>query len=113
MYHLLCTYYPKSVSFTEMLMDFYIYDDILGTIQLTDKKLLHFKLSKLGQILRVDKTCFPRPGHILCWDNKNSFSFASYLQMFTKLGLFYCFANVHCHQVVKEAVGYMNKPFDL
>ena len=41
-----------------------MYDDILDTIQLTDKKLLHFKLSKSGQILRVDKTCFPRPSHI-------------------------------------------------
>ena len=33
--------------------------------------------------------------------------------MFTKLGLFYCFANVHCSQVVEEVVGYMNKPFNL
>ena len=41
-----------------------MYDDILDTIQLTDKKLLHFKLSKSGQILHVDKTCFPRPSHI-------------------------------------------------
>ena len=57
--------YPKSVSIIEFLMDFCIYDDILDTIQITDKKLLHFKLSKSGQILRVDKTCFPRPGHIL------------------------------------------------
>ena len=37
---------------------------ILDTIQVTDKKLLYFKLTKLGQNLRVDKTCFPRPGHI-------------------------------------------------
>ena len=29
--------------------------------------------------------------------------------MFTKLDLFYCFANMHCRQVVKEEVGYMNK----
>ena len=35
------------------------YDDILDTIRITDKKLLHFKLSKLGQILCVDKTGFP------------------------------------------------------
>ena len=44
------------------------HDDILDTIQITDKTfylhLLHFKLSKLGQILHVDKTGFPRPGHI-------------------------------------------------
>ena len=44
-------------------MDFGIYGGILGTIQITDKKLLHFKLAKSGQILRVDKTCFPRLGH--------------------------------------------------
>ena len=30
----------------------------------TDKKLLHFNLSKSGQILHVDKTGFPRPGYI-------------------------------------------------
>ena len=45
-------------------MDFYIYDDILNTIWITDKKLLDFKLSKLDQNLHVDKTGFPRPGHI-------------------------------------------------
>ena len=37
----------------------YVYDDILDIIQITDKKLLHFKLSKLGQMLCVDKTGFP------------------------------------------------------
>ena len=41
----------------------YSYDDISDTIWSTDKKLLHFKLSKLGQILHVDKTGSPRPGH--------------------------------------------------
>ena len=61
-YLLFCIHYPKSVSFIEFLMDLCIYDDILNTIQITDKMLLHFKLSKSGQILRVDKTCFPRPG---------------------------------------------------
>ena len=45
-------------------MDLCIYNEILDLILITDKKLLHFKLSKSGQILRVDKTCFPRPGHI-------------------------------------------------
>ena len=45
-------------------MDFCVYDDILDMIQITDKKLLHFKLLKSGQILRVHKTCFPRPSHI-------------------------------------------------
>ena len=45
----LCMYYAKAVSFIELFMDFCMYDDILDTILITDKKLLHFKLSKLGQ----------------------------------------------------------------
>ena len=56
--------YPISVSFIELFMDFCIYDDILDTVLITDEKLLHFKLSKSSQILCVDKTGFPRPGHI-------------------------------------------------
>ena len=48
-------------------MDFCIYDDIVDIIQIIDKELLHFKLLKSGQILHVDKTCFPRPGHIFKW----------------------------------------------
>ena len=59
-----CVCYSKSVSFIEFLMDLCTYDDILDATQITDKKVLHFKLSKSGQILCVDKTCFPRPGHI-------------------------------------------------
>ena len=55
--------YPQSVNFMEFLMNIYIHDDILDTIQIIDKKLLHFKLSKSGQIIRVDKTYFPKPGH--------------------------------------------------
>ena len=55
--------YPKSVNFIEILIDCCMYDDILDMIQMTDKKLLHVKLSKSGQILLVDKTCFPRPDH--------------------------------------------------
>ena len=55
--------YPKSVSFNEFLTDFCIYDDIVDTIRITDKKLLHFKLLKSSQILYVDKTGFPKPGH--------------------------------------------------
>ena len=57
--------YPKSVNFIEFLIDFCIYDDIVDTIQIIEEKLLHFKLLKLGQMLRVVKTYFPRPGHIL------------------------------------------------
>ena len=56
--------YTQSVSFIEFLMEFCIYDDI-DTILITDKKLLHFKFSKSGQILCIDKTGFPRPGHII------------------------------------------------
>ena len=63
-YLLFCIRYPIFVSFIEFLMDLYIYDDILDAIWIADKKLLHFKFSKLGQILHVDKTSFPRPGHI-------------------------------------------------
>ena len=51
MYLLLCMCYPHSVNFIEFLMDFCIYDNILDTIQIIDKKLLHFKLLKSGQIL--------------------------------------------------------------
>ena len=54
--------YPKSVNFIEFLMDVCIHDDMLDTIQFIQIKKLHFKLSKLGQILCVDKTGFPRPG---------------------------------------------------
>ena len=60
-YLLFCMCYPKSVNFIAFLMDFCIHDDILDMIQITDKKLLCFKLSKSRQILSVDKTCFPRP----------------------------------------------------
>ena len=67
MYRLFCMCYPKLVNFIEFLMDFCIYDDILDTIQITGKKLLHVKRSKFDQILRVDKTCFPRPGHIIIY----------------------------------------------
>ena len=62
-YLLFCMCYPKSGNFIEFLMEFYIYDNILNTIHITGKRLLHFKLSKSGQILCVDNTCFPRPGH--------------------------------------------------
>ena len=64
MYLLFCMCYPTSVNFIEFLMNFCIYNDILDTIQIIEKKLLHFKLSKSGQILHVGKTCFPRPSHI-------------------------------------------------
>ena len=63
-YLLFCMCYPKSVNLIEFFTEFCIYDDIIDMIQITYKTLLHFKLSKSGQILHVDKTYFPRPGHI-------------------------------------------------
>ena len=59
MYLLFYVFHPKFVSFIEFLKDFHIYDAILDTIQITDKKVLLFKLSKSCQILRADKTGFP------------------------------------------------------
>ena len=52
----------KSVNFIEFLMDFGISDDILDTTLITDKKLLHFKPSQLGQILCVN-TGFSQARH--------------------------------------------------
>ena len=46
--------YAKSLNFIEFLMDFGISDDIIVTVLTTDKKLLHFKLLQLGQILCVN-----------------------------------------------------------
>ena len=63
-YLLFCMCYSKLVHFTELIMDFCIHDNVVDTIQITDKKLLHFKLSKSGDILCVDKNIFPRLGHI-------------------------------------------------
>ena len=40
------------------------YDKMLVTLLIKDKKLLHFKVSKLDQILCVDKIGFLGPGHI-------------------------------------------------
>ena len=75
-YLLFCMRYPKSVTFTEFLMDVCIYLDILKMIQVTDEKSLHFKLSKSGQILRVDNTCFPRPDHKLSYQKSSSYSYS-------------------------------------
>ena len=49
-YILFCMCYAKAVSFIEFLIDFCMYDDIkfLDTLLITDKKILHFKLSQLG-----------------------------------------------------------------
>ena len=77
--------YSKSVNFIEFLMDFCVYDDTSDMIQITDKKLLHFKLAKSGQILHVDKTCFPRLGHIYSYTIGSRHSF-----MHTYLASSYC-----------------------
>ena len=42
--------YSKSVNIIAFLMDFCTYDDICDMVHITDKKLLHFKLSKSDQI---------------------------------------------------------------
>ena len=50
MAHIFCSVCAiQTVNFIEFLKDFCIYDDISDMIQITDKKLLHFKLSKPGQ----------------------------------------------------------------
>ena len=41
-----------------------MYNDIIVTMLITDKKLLYFKPSKLGQVLCVYKTGFLWPGLI-------------------------------------------------
>ena len=51
----------KSISFIEFLINSYMYDYILVTILITDKLLLHFKLSKSYHILLADKTDFHKP----------------------------------------------------
>ena len=58
-YLLFCTCYLTFVSFSEFLMDFCIYDDILDTIQITGERLIHFKFSKSGKFFHVDTTSFP------------------------------------------------------
>ena len=63
-YLLFCLCYSKAASFIEFLIDICNYDDTLGTIWITNKKLLHFKLSKSFQILRLDKTGFPKTSHM-------------------------------------------------
>ena len=54
-YLLFCTCYIKSASFIEFLLECCMYDDIFVKIL---RKLLHFKVSKLNQILCVDKIGF-------------------------------------------------------
>ena len=51
--------YTISVSFIGNL-----YDEIFDKVLCLEKELLNLKGSKLGQILRADKTGFRRLGHI-------------------------------------------------
>ena len=44
-------------------MECCIYDKIFDTLLIKEKQLLHRTVSKLGQILRVDKAGFLRPSH--------------------------------------------------
>ena len=61
-YLFFCVRYTISVSFTEFLRKFCVYDEIYDKVLLG--KRLNLKGSKLGQILRADKTGFRRFGHI-------------------------------------------------
>ena len=62
-YLFFCVCYPNSVSFIEFLRILCIYDELCVKILFCQDEILHFKDRNLGQILRVDKTCFLRPGH--------------------------------------------------
>ena len=61
-----CMCYANAVSFIEFLMYFCLTWENVDTLLITDRKLLHCKLSNLCKILCVDKTGFLRPAHIYC-----------------------------------------------
>ena len=52
--------YPNSVSCIEFLRILCIYDEDCVRMLCSQDEILHFKDQNLGQILRVDKTCFLR-----------------------------------------------------
>ena len=58
------TLYFNSVNFNKQLRNCCTYDEICINILSSQQELSSYKYSKFGQILRVDKTCFLRPGHI-------------------------------------------------
>ena len=60
-YLFLCSCYLISASFIEFLRILCIHEEICAMILSCQVEMLHFKS---GQNLRVDKTCFLRPGHI-------------------------------------------------
>ena len=59
-YLFFCLGYTISVSFIEFLRKFCVYDEIFDKVLCYEKELLNLKGSKLGQILRADKTGFRR-----------------------------------------------------
>ena len=63
-YLLFCVCYLNSVRFIKFLRIFCMYDEICVKIVCFQNELLHFEDWNFGQFLRVDKTCFLRPGHI-------------------------------------------------
>ena len=63
-YLFFCVGYAISVYFIEFLRKFCVYDEIFDKILYQENELLNLKGSKLGQILRADKTGFRRLGHI-------------------------------------------------
>ena len=72
-----------------------MYNDVFDTIQITNKKLLHFKLSKSGQNLCVDKIAFSRPGHI--------FNVATYiwpLRSILALKMSFLIVATYCHLIL-------------
>ena len=82
------------------------YTGILGTVQITKQKLLHFELSKSGQIVCADKTCFPRLGHIYCllFVVKNlrcSTSLPSFLKKHSWLPAFVSFHSIHMQKFAR------------
>ena len=63
-YLFFCVAYTISVSFIEFHRKFCVYDEIYDKVAaMLGKELLNLKVSKLGQILRADKTGFRRLGH--------------------------------------------------
>ena len=63
-YLFFCVDYAISVYFIEFLKKFCVYDEIFDKVLCQENELLNLKGSKLGQILRADKTGFCRLSHI-------------------------------------------------
>ena len=64
--------YTISISFIAVLKKFCVYDEIFDEVPCLEKELLNLKGSKIGKILRADKTGFRRLDHIYdstFWDH--------------------------------------------